>query len=197
MSGRHARIFALFCPMGGRSAQTLSKHSPCRNFFYRPFILRGAGNLVAGSTDKRAGHRLCGPGHRVAIPPFEPAPSSWCNLARIPLFLIAMPYFHHPNTLFGTPSTTTTFVILSVVISCMRYKKAAGEDLTTKRSCWKKATNKAINLQLEERTKAGGPVPHDCLTVIMNRAGFETAMNRNGTDAKRFPPYLILVDIDS
>jgi len=78
----------------------------------------------------------------IAITPiFEPLIIFLVYLTIHSLFLIAMPYFQESTQLLLANSlNSTTFVIMSWAISCMRYKKHA-EDFINKKIILKKTTN--------------------------------------------------------
>lgn len=116
------------------------------------------------------------------------------------LFLIAMPYFQESTQiLLGNSLNTTTFVIMSWVISCMRYKKQA-EDFNNKKIILKKNDEvRLINLQLQEANQKLEILSRtDGLTGIINRLSFETIIKDEWSRCKRhsIPLSLIMVDID-
>jgi hypothetical protein len=88
----------------------------------------------------------------VAITPFYyPVILFFVYLTIHSLFLIAMPYFQESTRLLlGNSLSTTTFVIMSWAISCMRYKKQAEDFINKKIILEKNDELKLINMQLQE-----------------------------------------------
>ena len=137
----------------------------------------------------------------VAITPFfEPLILLLVYLTIHSLFLIAMPYFQESTRLLlGNSINTTTFVIMSWAISCMRYKKQA-EDFKNKKVILEKNEElKLINMQLQEANRKLGIMSMtDGLTGIINRSSFETIINDEWNRCKRhsMPLSLIMADVD-
>lgn len=137
----------------------------------------------------------------IAITPFfEPVILFLVYLTIHSLFLIAMPYFQESaQLLLGNSLNTTTFVIMSWAISCMRYKKQA-EDFNNKKILLKKNDElRLINMQLQEANqKLEIMSMTDGLTGIINRLSFDTTIKDEWNRCKRhsIPLSLIMVDID-
>jgi diguanylate cyclase (GGDEF)-like protein len=137
----------------------------------------------------------------IAITPlYEPVILFLVYLIIHSLFLIAMPYFQESTELlFGNYLNTTTFVIMSWAISCMRYKKQA-EDFNNKKIILKKSDElRLINIELEEvNNRLEMLSKTDVLTGIFNRLSFETKIKDELSRCKRhsIPLSLIMVDID-
>jgi len=137
----------------------------------------------------------------IAITPFyNPVTLFIVYLTIHSLFLAAMPYFQKSTQLLlGNSINTTTFVIMSWAISCMRYKKQA-EDFNNRKIILKKnAELRLINKQLQEANKKLEIMSMtDGLTGIINRLCFENIINDEWNRCKRYsiPLSLIMVDID-
>lgn len=137
----------------------------------------------------------------IAVTPYyEPVILFLVYLIIHSLFLIAMPYFQESTQmLIGNSINTTTFVIMSWVISCMRYKKQA-EDFNNKKIILKQNDElRLINLQLQEANQKLEILSKiDGLTGIINRIGFETKIKDEWNRCKRhsIPLSLIMADID-
>jgi len=120
----------------------------------------------------------------IAITPFfEPVILFLIYFIIHSLFLIAMPYFQESTQLlFANSLNTTTFVIMSWAISCMRYKKQALINMPLQEA----------NQKLEIISKTDG------LTGAINRLSFETTIKDEWTRCQRhsIPLSLIMVDID-
>lgn len=137
----------------------------------------------------------------IAITPiYEPVILFLVYLVIHSLFLITMPYFQESTQLLlGNSINSTTFVIMSWAISCMRYKKQA-EDFNNKKIILKKNEElRLINIQLQEANqKLEIMSMTDGLTGVMNRSKFETTIKDEWNRCKRhsIPLSLIMVDID-
>lgn len=137
----------------------------------------------------------------IAITPFyEPVVLFLVYLIIHPSFLIAMPYFQESTQLyFGNSLNTTTFVILSWAISCMRYKKQV-EDFNNKKIILKKSDElRLINIKFEEANiKLEILSKTDVLTGILNRLVFENLIKDEWNRCKRHSLHLslIMADID-
>ena len=118
----------------------------------------------------------------IAITPFfEPVILFLVYLTIHSLFLIAMPYFQESTQLLlGNSLNTTTFVIMSWAISCMRYKKQA-EDFNNKKIILKKNDElRLINMQLQEANqKLEIMSMTDGLTGIFNRLRLGQGFSNN------------------
>lgn len=137
----------------------------------------------------------------IAVTPiYEPLILFLVYLTIHSLFLMAMPYFQvSTQLLLANSINTTTFVIMSWAISCMRYKKQA-EDFNNKKIILKKNDElRLINMQLQEANqKLEIMSMFDGLTGIFNRLSFETTIKDEWSRCKRhsIPLSLIMVDID-
>lgn len=116
------------------------------------------------------------------------------------LFLIAMPFFQRSVQLaLGNSLNSTTFVVMSWAISCMRYKKQV-EDFNNKKTILRINDElRIMNTQLQEanrRLKIMSAT--DGLTGVMNRVSFDSLIKAEWNRCKRhsFPLSLIMVDID-
>ena len=137
----------------------------------------------------------------VAITPFfEPLILLLVYLTIHSLFLIAMPYFQESTRLLlGNSINTTTFVIMSWAISCMRYKKQAEDFKNEKVILQKNEELKLINMQLQEANRKLEIMSMtDSLTGIINRSSFETIIKDEWNRCKRhsIPLSLIMADVD-
>ncbi len=138
----------------------------------------------------------------IAITPiFEPLIIFLVYFAVHLLFLIALPYFQaSPRLVFGNAVNSTTFVIMSWAISCMRYKSQA-EDFNSKKLILRKNDElETINARLQEANKQLEILSRtDGLTGVINRMSFETIIREEWNRCKRhsIPLSLIMLDIDS
>ncbi|MHC1719335.1 MAG: GGDEF domain-containing protein [Clostridiaceae bacterium] len=116
------------------------------------------------------------------------------------IFLALMPRFQSSQEiLFGNYLNSTTFVIICLGISYMRYKKLI-QDLDNRRIIREQSDNlrkinnelEAVNKKLEELSQI------DSLTGIYNRSIFDKTMKAEWERCKRqFAPLsLIMIDID-
>jgi len=112
-----------------------------------------------------------------------------------------MPFFQESaQLLFGNSINSTTFVIMSWAISCMRYKKQAEDFFNKKIILEKNDELRMINMKLQEANKKLEIMSMtDYLTGIFNRLSFETAIKEEWSRCKQhsIPLSLIMVDIDS
>jgi diguanylate cyclase (GGDEF)-like protein len=138
----------------------------------------------------------------VAITPIlEPVSVLLVYLTVHILFLMALPFLQESRQLlFANTVNTSAFVVMSWMISCMRYKKQA-EDFINKKVILKK--NEELNLINLELQKANQKLEvmsrTDSLTGTLNRLCFEKTIKDEWDRCKRdsIPLSLIIVDIDS
>jgi diguanylate cyclase (GGDEF)-like protein len=137
----------------------------------------------------------------IAVTPiFEPVTLLLIYLIFHALFFVLLPYFQKSSEiLFGNYINSTTFLIISWAISCMRYKNQA-DDFNNRKILQVKSdelirVNKeleAANQKLEKLSQT------DSLTGISNRFVFDTTIKTEWERCKRhfITLSLIMIDID-
>lgn len=137
----------------------------------------------------------------VAVTPiFEPVTLLLIYLTIHALFLVLVPYFQKSSgMLFGNYFNSTTFLIISWAISCMRYKKQV-EDFNNRKIIQKKSDElKRVNKELEEANQKLEKLSQtDSLTGIFNRFMFDRTVKAEWDRCERYfiPLSLIMIDID-
>lgn len=116
-------------------------------------------------------------------------------------FLVLLPSFQTSSELFfANCLNSTTFILMSWVISVMRYKQAIEEFLNKKLMLEKTQKLHDMNKELEEMNRKLEVLSRtDQLTGVFNRLMLEEKMKVewNGCMKKSLPLTLIMVDIDS
>jgi diguanylate cyclase (GGDEF)-like protein len=130
----------------------------------------------------------------IAVTPlFKPVTLFTVYLTIHALFLAFMLYFQKSSEiLFGNFLNSTTILIISWVISCMRYKNRV-EDFNNRKIIQEKSDElKRVNKELERLSQT------DSLTGIFNRSVFDKTIKTEWDRCKRYftPLSLIMIDID-
>jgi diguanylate cyclase (GGDEF)-like protein len=130
----------------------------------------------------------------IAVTPlFKPVTLFTVYLTIHALFLAFMLYFQKSSEiLFGNFLNSTTILIISWVISCMRYKNRV-EDFNNRKIIQEKSDElKRVNKELEKLSRT------DSLTGIFNRSVFDKTIKTEWDRCKRYftPLSLIMIDID-
>ncbi len=116
------------------------------------------------------------------------------------MFLLAMPHFQDSTQLLiGNAINSTTFVIMSWAIACMRYKKQAEEFINRKIILETTVELRRVNLQLlEANVQLEKLSMMDGLTGVTNRITFEKQLKDEWNRCKRhsIPLSCIMVDVD-
>ncbi len=115
------------------------------------------------------------------------------------LFLYLLPLFNPHGTFFGSYINSTSFLVISWAISCMRYQKQI-EDFNIKQVIHEKnielmKINKDLELAKEQLQKLSQT---DSLTGICNRFMFDRTIKAEWDRCKRhsIPLSLIMIDVD-
>lgn len=122
------------------------------------------------------------------------------------IFLVLLPFFQSGGYLFGSYVNSTTVLIISWVISCMRFKNRV-EDFDNKKKVLEKSKElKNVNIKLEETNKKLEEANRkleilsrtDSLTGVYNRSVFNQILNLEWNSCKndQMPLSLIMADID-
>lgn len=130
----------------------------------------------------------------VAVCPIlEPAALLFMYIGVHMVFIILMPYFQKDSgILFGNYVNSTTFIIISWTISCMRYRNYIENFKNRKLLQEKSEELESLNKKLEKLSRT------DSLTGVFNRFMFDRSLKREWDRCKRqFTPLsLMIIDID-
>ena len=126
------------------------------------------------------------------VPFFEPVILLVIYLAVQSLFIGFLPLFHQTGMLFGNIFNSTLLIILSLIISRMRFKSRV-QDFNNRMTIQEKNDELVkVNRELEIISRT------DSLTGVLNRLVFDKRMDAEWNRCKRhaIPLSLVMVDID-
>lgn len=137
----------------------------------------------------------------VAVTPYyKPVTLLMIYLITHAAFILMLLHFQNSSgSLFSNYMNSTSFLVISWAVSCMRYKKLAEAFISEKLLNSKNEELKRMNKELEEANLKLEKLSHtDSLTGVYNRLMFDKSVKREWNRCRRhaIPLSLIMIDID-